>query len=268
MKKVLVTGGNSGIGKAFAEMFLENGHRVFVLDKKTDRLEASGGLASYHQAEPAEPSPSRLAEPSPAEQTEPSPRRLAGYCACDLRDTEHLASCFQKIRQVLGSLDILINAAGMQIVESFEEYDFARWKDVMDSNYFGTCNVISEAIKLMANGATILNVLSVHASRPRTGKIAYDSSKSALEMLTKELALELAPRGITVNGLSFGAVDTDMNAEWRLFPERRETARAKVPLQIIFQPEDIARFGYVVCAEFAPYTTGSIFTVDGGRSLL
>ena len=230
MKTVVVTGGNDGIGRAFAELFAKKGFRVVVLDLRIDRWTGEGDV-------------------------------------CDIRDAGRLRECFGEIGQKFGNIDILVNAAGVQIVERFSEYEESRWKRIMDTNYFGTCNVIFEALRQMAAGGRILNVLSVHSSRPRTGKIAYDCSKSALEMLTKELALELAPRGITVNGLSFGAVETGMNAEWREHPEQRAEAMKKVPLGIIFQPEDIARFGYTICTEFALFTTGSIFTVDGGRSL-
>ena len=254
MKNVLVTGGNDGIGRALAEKFLLEGCRVFVLDRRIDHWLS------------AKNSPGGDVCGNPGEALSPPP---APDCyACDIRDAESLKACFRKIRGSCGKLDILVNAAGIQIVEKFADYDAARWKTILDTNYFGTCNVISESLPLFSRGGTILNLLSVHSSRPRLGKIAYDCSKSALEMLTKELALELAPRGITVNGLSFGAVETRMNAEWDEHPEQREEAKKKVPLGLIFRPGDIARFGYCICTELAPYTTGSIFVVDGGRSLL
>ena len=254
MKNVLVTGGNDGIGRAIAEKFLREGFRVLVLDRRIDHWPS------------AKDSPGGDVCGNPGE-TPSLPPAPDGY-ACDIRDTENLKSCFQEILGKYKTLDILVNAAGIQIVEKFADYDAARWKTILDTNYFGTCNVISEALRLLSRGGAILNLLSVHSNRPRQGKIAYDCSKSALEMLTKELALELAPRGITVNGLSFGAVETRMNAEWEEHPEQREEAKKKVPLGVIFRPEDIARFGYCICTELAPYTTGSIFVVDGGRSLL
>ena len=119
----------------------------------------------------------------------------------------------------------------------------------------------------MSEGSTILNLISVHSVKPRTKKYAYDSSKSAIEILTKELALEFAPHKITVNALSFGAVETDMNNTWLTHSEQREIARAKVPLKIVFNPVQIANFTYVIIKVFSKYTTGSVFVIDGGRSL-
>lgn len=97
---------------------------------------------------------------------------------------------------------------------------------------------------------------------------AYDSSKSALEMLTKELGIELANKNITINALSFGAVETKMNEVWESDISKKEEARKKVPLKIIFKPSQIATFAYKIVENFSEYTTGSIFIVDGGRSLV
>ena len=141
------------------------------------------------------------------------------------------------------------------------------WQQIINTNYFGTCNMIYNAYKIMNKDSTILNILSVHSNKPRVNKYAYDSSKSALEIFTKELALEFANKGITINALSFGAVNTDMNEEWKSSPENKEVALSKVPLKIIFEPEQIANFCFTIINEFAHYTTGSIFTIDGGRSL-
>lgn len=89
------------------------------------------------------------------------------------------------------------------------------WQQIINTNYFGTFNMIFNAYKIMDRYSTILNILSVHSNKPRVNKYAYDSSKSALEILTKELALEFGNKGITINALSFGAVNTAMNQEWK-----------------------------------------------------
>ena len=87
-------------------------------------------------------------------------------------------------------------------------------------------------------------------------------------MLTKELALELVNKNITINGLSFGAVNTMMNHEWKKFPQIKKDALKKVPLGIIFEPHQIADFCFTIINQFSSYTTGTVFTIDGGRSLL
>lgn len=118
----------------------------------------------------------------------------------------------------------------------------------------------------MTKYSTILNILSVHSSKQRENKYAYDSSKSAIEQLTKELALEFSSRNITVNALSFGAVNTNMNKD--LTEKEKEIAKNKVPLKKIFEAYEIANFIYDIVNNFSKYTTGSIFTIDGGRSLI
>ena len=137
----------------------------------------------------------------------------------------------------------------------------------MNTNYFGVCNCIHSSINIMKEGGTILNIISIHSSKPRTNKYAYDSSKSAIEMLTKELTLEFAEKKITINALSFGAVDTNMNEIWKNNPKLKEKTLNKVPLKIIFTPDEIANFAKIILTSFSKYTTGSIFVIDGGRSL-
>ena len=138
----------------------------------------------------------------------------------------------------------------------------------MKNNYGVTCNCISTVTNYVQSNLFILNVISVYSNVPRTNKYAYDSSKSALEILTKELALEFAPRNITINAISFGAVETDMNASWNYNNEEKGVALAKVPLKKIFLPDEIAVFIKTILEVFSRYTTGSIFVVDGGRSLM
>lgn len=100
----------------------------------------------------------------------------------------------------------------------------------------------------MSEYSTVLNVLSVHSNKPRLYKYAYYSSKSAVELLTKELAIEFSNRNITVNALSFGAVNTNMNKDLTEF--ERETAKNKVLLKKIFKAEEIANFAYDIINNF------------------
>ncbi len=87
-------------------------------------------------------------------------------------------------------------------------------------------------------------------------------------MLTKELALELSDKKITVNGLSFGVVDTEMNYILKENSQLKSETLKKVPLKIIFDPKQIARFCYIIIKEFSKFTTGTIFVIDGGRTLI
>lgn len=234
MKNVIITGGTSGIGLSCINVFKNNNYNVIVLSRTIPENKIEN----------------------------------VNYYKCDISNQSEVENCINKIKSKYKNIDVLINNAGIQISDSFENYDVLEWKNIMNTNYFGTCNVIYNVTKIMKNNGKILNMLSVHSSLPRTNKYAYDSSKSALEILTKELALHFAPKGITINALSFGAVNTNMNKEWEVYPERKQIARSKVPLNIIFEPDEIANICYNIINNFSEYTTGSIFVVDGGRSLL
>lgn len=236
-KNVVITGGAKGIGKCCAERFLNNSYNVIVIDKILKR------------------------------NIDKELKRNVDYYCCDISIESEVRKCLLEIKEKYNKIDILINDAGIQISSPFEKYDMKSWQQIINTNYFGTCNVIYNAYKIMGRYSTILNILSVHSNKPRVNKYAYDSSKSALEILTKELALEFANNCITINALSFGAVNTDMNEEWKKNPQNKDLALSKVPLKIIFEPEQIANFCYTIINEFSSYTTGSIFTIDGGRSL-
>ena len=234
MKNIIVTGGANGIGFECAKIFSEKNYRVFVLDKDINNM--SNDKITYFK--------------------------------CDVSKEKEVLKVAKIISKEVEKIDVIINCAGIQIEESFEQYSQEKWQEIMNTNYFGTCNTIHSFLNNMDSGSTILNLISVHSFKPRTNKYIYDSSKSALEMLTKELGIELATENITINALSFGAIETKMNKVWESDISKKEEARKKVPLKIIFTPNQIATFIYNIVENFSQYTTGSIFIVDGGRSLI
>jgi len=238
-KNIIVTGSAKGIGLACAKLFLEKGYQVIGLDN--DAIAINELIKSNIGID---------------------------YICCDISNSKDILKVCKEIISKYQKIDILINNAAIQINDNFEEYTYENWSKVMNTNYFGACNCISSFIKYMPKDSTVLNILSVHSNKPRKNRNAYDSSKSALEMLTKELALEFADKGITINALSFGAVNTNMNKSWEKNPTEKQEALSKVPMKIIFEDKNIAHFAYVITSEFSKYTTGSIFIVDGGRSLI
>lgn len=237
-KVIIITGGANGIGFETASLLSkEVNNIVYVLDIDKNR-------------------------------TSVLKKENINFIKCDVSKNKQVTDSIKKIFNKEKRIDILINNAAQQIVSSFKDYNEEEYLKIMRVNYIGACNCISNAIKYMNEGSTIINVLSVHSSLPRTNKYAYDSSKSALEILTKELALELASKKIAINAISFGAVETNMNDSWKTNKEEKENALKKVPLNIIFKPEDIARFIDTIIKSFSKYTTGSVFVIDGGRSLV
>ena len=233
MKKIVITGGSNGIGLECVKKFSANGYLVFILDNKEPSSKLNADVIYYN---------------------------------CDVSNYDRTLECANDITNKYGNIDILINCAGIQLIAPFSEYNYDEWMKIFKTNYFGTCNTIHSFIRHMTKYSTILNILSVHSSKPRENKYAYDSSKSAIEQLTKELALEFSSRNITVNALSFGAVNTNMNKD--LTEHEKEIAKNKVPLKKIFEAYEIANFTYDIVNNFSKYTTGSIFTIDGGRSLI
>lgn len=236
-KVIIITGGANGIGLEIAKKFVKNGANVYVLDIDSSK------------------------------KTLLNRNNINFYC-CNISINLEVKKCIQEILLKEKKIDILANNASKQIISEFENYREDDYIEIMKTNFIGACNCIHNVIPNMHSGSTILNILSVHSSKPRKDKYAYDCSKSVLELLTKELALELANKQITINGLSFGAVNTMMNSEWKRFPKLKKIAKENVPLGIIFEPQQIANFCFTVINQFSTYTTGTIFTIDGGRSLL
>lgn len=235
MKNVLITGGANGIGYECASIFADDGNNVYVIDIDQEEIEKKQKIN----------------------------KKIKFYC-CDVSNYKKMEEIANQINT---KIDVLINCAGIQIVDSFEQYDQESWQQVMNTNYFGICNSIHIFKKYMKEKSTILNLASIHSSKPRLNKYAYDSSKNAVIMLTKELGIELSKEFITINALSFGAVETKMNSIWNENILDKEIARSKVPMGIIFKPQEIASFAYKIIRDFSEYTTGSVFTIDGGRSL-
>lgn len=230
---IIITGGSNGIGKALAEL-LSIQNYVYILDKE--------------------------------EMSNISLKNVY-FKKCDISIEEEVDQVIREIVADKGHIDILVNNAAKQIISSFSNYSAKEYLEVLQTNYIGACNCISAVTKHVECDVSIINVLSIHSSIPRINKYSYDSSKSALEILTKELALEFASRHITVNAISFGAVETNMNIAWKYNNKEREIALSKIPLKKIFLPSEIAIFIKVVLEYFSKYTTGSVFVIDGGRSL-
>ena len=229
MKKVCITGGANGIGYVICELYLKKGFEVYTIDvKKPDFIDPK-----IH------------------------------FDLVDINDIHAVESYVKSLNQI----DILINNAAIQIEEPFIESSYESMKKVIDTNILGTLSITHQMIPKLNKDAQIINIGSIHGSIPRKNKMTYDMSKAALEMMTKELALELAPN-IRVNQLNIGATLTPMNQIFEIDENKLKEARAKVPLQHIFTPEEIAKVVYELTTDTFRFMTGSIMTYDGGRSLI
>jgi len=235
-KTVIVTGAAKGIGRSCAEKLIASGCNVVLAD--VDEIE------NFEEKE------------------------NAIFQKTDITSEEDVLALLDRAMSVFGSVDILINNAARQIVSSFEETTTEEFKLVIDTNLVGTFNISHHAASRMKAGSTILNMLSVHYEQPRLNKFSYDASKAGLSMLTKEMALALAERNITVNAISYGAVRTPMNADWIDDPKSVENVKKNIPLKWIATADEIAEYVETILRTFSDCATGSIFTIDGGRRLV
>lgn len=187
----------------------------------------------------------------------------------DVSISNDVEDLIKKTLDEFGRIDILVNSAGIQTIRPFIELPENEWQRVVDVNLKGTflCSqgVAKEMIKSGVKG-TIINISSIHGSIPRPNEVHYDASKAGVDMLTKEMALELAEYGIRVNCIAPGIIATPMNKEI-LNPEGLIKHGVRVPLGRVGDPMDVARMALFLASDEANYITGGIFTVDGGLSL-
>lgn len=239
-KVIVITGGSNGIGRACAINFISNNATVVIADvdeKNGKQLEVLLG----------------------------SNCMFVKTDVTNEKEVTHLKNIVMKKYQ---KIDILINDAAKQTQNDFFDMTPNEFREVIDVNLNGTFICSNILGKEMLPGSQIINMLSVHYDLPRTRKYHYDASKAAVSILTKEMALELAEKGINVNGISYGACDTPMNADWIDNEEKVKETLSKIPLKWIAKPEEIAEFTKVILEKFCDYSTGSIYNIDGGRSLV
>jgi NAD(P)-dependent dehydrogenase (short-subunit alcohol dehydrogenase family) len=231
MKTAVVTGGASGIGRAIAQRLVADGHHVATID-----LQASAADFAF---------------------------------TADVTDRAQVDAAFDKIRTKLGPVSILVNAAGLDGFSRFTDISFDDWQKVINVNLHGVFHCCQAVIPEMADAGwgRIVNISSssTHSGVPRMSH--YVAAKSAVNGLTKSLALEYGPRGITVNAIPPGFIDTPM---LRAAEERGDTnferALATTPVRRAGRPEDIAAACAFLVSEEAGYITGQILGVNGGRN--
>jgi NAD(P)-dependent dehydrogenase (short-subunit alcohol dehydrogenase family) len=231
MKTAVVTGGASGIGRAIAQRLRADGHHVATIDLT------------------------------------PSEDEFA-YTA-DVTDRAQVDAALSAIHAQLGPVTILVNAAGLDGFAPFTDIDFTQWQRVIDVNLNGVFHCIQAVLGDMveAGWGRIVNISSSSTHSGARNMAHSVAAKSAVNGLTKSLALEYGPAGITVNAVPPGFIDTPMlrNAESH-GNVRVEAAIAMTPVRRMGQPEDIAAACAFLISEEAGYITGQILGVNGGRN--
>ncbi|SQE00169.1 MULTISPECIES: SDR family NAD(P)-dependent oxidoreductase [unclassified Parafrankia] len=239
----VVTGGASGMGRSICEQLAARGHRVAVLDINGDAAQA---VADELRSAGAD----------------------ALACRVDVADRPSVDDALGKVRSELGPVAILVTSAGVTAFEPFTEITLESWRRVLDVNLTGTFHCVQAAIPDMvdARWGRIVTISSSSAQRGTPGMTHYAASKGGVITLTKSLAREFAPYGITVNTIPPSAIDTPMARQSQSvgnLPSREVMAQA-IPLGRLGTGDDIAAACVFLCSEGAGYITGQVLGVNGG----
>ncbi|MBU6150197.1 MAG: SDR family oxidoreductase [Chloroflexi bacterium] len=188
--------------------------------------------------------------------------------AGDVSNSELVRQFAQHIKEELGGIDVWVNNAARLLVRPFLDMTDQAWQEILQSNFLGYVWGAREAVRLMVDqgGGRIINVSSIVADQPPSLMSGYVATKGAIVGLTRALAVELGPQGITVNGISPGATETPLNVEAWTESVRAEY-RKRTPLGHIASPDEIADAIVMLASDAARYITGQIVVVDGGLTL-
>jgi 3-oxoacyl-[acyl-carrier protein] reductase len=228
-KTAVVTGAASGMGRATAAILVKEGWDVLALDRVATTLEVSGGVIETVDVDVTKRQEVREAI------------------------TAHLAAGSR-------TLELVANIAGIYPPSTLADFTEERYRNVFDVNVLGVLNVTAESVPHMHAGGSIVNFASVDAFTVSPGQLLYGASKAAVVMLTKELALELAPRNIRVNAIAPGWVNTPGNAA----TGRMQAAAAGIPLGRVAEPEEIVRWVSILAGSEASFMTGETVVLSGG----
>jgi len=236
-KVVVITGAARGIGLAVARRFIAGGWRAALLDVDAATLAASA-RALGDGALPIE---------------------------CDVADPLQVRKAVDQVAARLGRIDALVNNAGVAVFKPLLETTYEEWTRVLAVNLTGPflCTQACAPVMLKGGGGSVVNIGSISGVRASTLRVAYGTSKAALEHLTKQQAAELGALGIRVNGVAPGPVDTAMAKQVHT-PAIRADYHDAIPLNRYGTEDEIAAVVWFLCSDEASYVNGQMLAVDGG----
>jgi NAD(P)-dependent dehydrogenase (short-subunit alcohol dehydrogenase family) len=240
-QRIIVTGASSGIGRATAKMFLEDGAAVALIGRRESALREAAGESGI-------------------------------VITADLADQRQTVTAFNRAVESLGGLDVLVNAAGILKSGRLDNTSLQSWDEMMNINLRSIFHLMQLAqTHLEASHGNIVNVSSVTGLRSFPGVLAYCVSKAGVDQLTRCAALELAPKGIRVNAVNPGVVVSALHrsggmdsAAYAAFLDHSKTTH---PLGRVGETEEVAQLIHFLASQRASWITGVTVSIDGGRAL-
>ena len=245
----LITGAGSGIGRAVAVRLAAEG-AIVAVNFVGDNAGAAETLARVRAASAG------------------ADRHMT--IGADVADEDAIARMFEAVLARFGRLDVLVNNAGIVEGAPSDAMSLQQWRRVLDVNLTGAMLCAREAVRHFLSrpgGGTIVNCSSVHQTIPKPGFLAYAASKSALDNMTRTLALEYAAHGIRVNAVGPGAIITPMNQAWTDDAAARAAVEGHIPLGRAGTPEEMAAVFAFLASDDAAYVTGQTLYACGGLTL-
>lgn len=241
-KTILVTGGGSGLGFAIASAFIGNSSQVIIVGRNAARLKEAGKLLG----------------------------KKAHCVTFDVNEIDRLPELVEWIKGTVGEVDVLVNNAGINMKKDVLHVTNKEFQEIIQTNQTAVFALTREILRSMVarrSGSVIM--ISSMASRYGIPKvIGYTASKSAVEGMTRALAVECAPFGIRVNCIAPGFIKTRMSSEaLESDPERKHRVLARTPMARLGDPADVAHAALFLASEQSKFVTGVVLPVDGGNSI-
>ena len=241
-KTAIVTGGGSGLGFAIAEKFIQNGIQTIIVGRDEGKLKTAKEQLGEN----------------------------CFYKSCDLTNLSSIPVFIENIISEFGHIDILVNNAGINMKKEFTEVTDEEFQSVITTNLCSVFTMSREVVKhmLTKGSGNIINISSMAAQYGLPKVIAYSASKTAIDGMTRAMAVELSPKGIRVNAIAPGFIysamtDKALNSD----PERKAKVFGRTPMGYMGQPEDIGAAAMYLASDAAKYITGVVLPVDGGNSI-
>ena len=239
-KVAIITGASQGIGRTIALVFAKSGANVICIARSESKIKELC-LKITDQGGQASP------------------------IACDVGDGDAFANAIKSVTNEYGKLDILINNAGITRDALLMRMNDTQWDEVLNTNLKGAFHGMKSAIRPMMKNkyGRIINITSIVGLTGNPGQANYAASKAGLIGMTQSIAKEVGTRGITVNCIAPGWIDTEMTVD--LPEDSKKDLLDRIPIGKIGKPEDIAHAAVFLASDEASYITGQTITVDGGR---